>query len=377
MIKAGFYEADITPVIGMERPATYHKIYLEKFHDRLKVRACVFDDGHERVALVGLDTCVVERATVLAARAKIFARCGIKPANILIAASHTHYGGPLWGAHAGDLENAPELIRKLSLEESVCIDPLYEQWVIGQIMTAVTLADDAKQEVTLSFGRGFDDKAGVNRRLRLKSGKCVTHPGKGNPEILEPGGPIDPEVGVIGVWDANERLLGCIANYACHATTYGNGVTADWIYYLEKTIQGFWGDARVVFFNGASGDITQVDNQSLREFENGERWARYVGVRVGAEMLKVLVTAEKGADFSIHAITETLLIPKRRPSSESLEKCRMIVENGLKTGVKNTEYHFAKERLILAYQIEQNPLKEVEVQAIQIGPAVILANPAE
>ena len=378
MIKAGFYETDITPVIGMERPATYHKIYLEKFHDRLKVRACVLDDGGERVALVGVDTGVIGRNTVVAARNKIHEKCGIKPENILIAASHTHYGGPLFGDRAEDLQNAPAVIKKLSLEESICINPLYEQWTIGQIMTAVSLADAGKKEATLSIGRGFEDKAGVNRRLRLKSGRCVTHPGKGNPDIVEPGGPIDPEVGVIAAWDENDQLLGCIVNYACHATTYDKGVTADWIYYLEKTIKGLLGEsAHVVFLNGAAGDITQVDNRSLREFEVGERWARYVGARVGAEAVKVLVSEEKGSDFPLHAATETLAIAKRKPSAESLKKCRMVVAEGLKTGKKNTEYHFAKERLILDYRIKENPLAEVEIQAIQIGPAVILASPAE
>ena len=53
-------------------------------------------------------------------------------------------------------------------------------------------------------------------------------------------------------------------------------------------------DATVVFLNGACGDITQVDNLSLQEFEFGEKWARRIGHKVGAEVLKVLADAEPG-----------------------------------------------------------------------------------
>ena len=82
--------------------------------------------------------------------------------------------------------------------------------------------------------------------------------------MLEPAGPTDPEVGVIGAWDARDgKLLGCVVNFACHATTSPGGISANYIYYLEKVIQGYYGkDAVVVFLNGASGDVTQVDNRS-------------------------------------------------------------------------------------------------------------------
>ena len=41
------------------------------------------------------------------------------------------------------------------------------------------------------------------------------------------------------------------------------------------------------------------------------------------------------------------------------------------------EFHFAKERLILDYLYSLSPEKKIEIQALQIGPAVVLANPSE
>ena len=57
------------------------------------------------------------------------------------------------------------------------------------------------------------------------------------------------------------KLLGCVVNFACHATTSPGGASANYIYYLEKAVRGFFGPETVVVFTaGCCGDITQVDN---------------------------------------------------------------------------------------------------------------------
>lgn len=376
-MKAGFYETDITPSIGMERPASYYKIYHKSIHDPLKVRASVLDDGNERIAIIGVDTALIQGEIVRKARIAVKEKCGIAEKNILIAASHTHAGGPLWGFCEDELKDAPELIRQLALKESISLNVDYEKHVVSQIMTAVCMADKHKREAAISIGSGTEGEAVFNRRFKLKNGRCATHPGKGNPEIVEPAGPIDPEVGVIAAWDKNDKLIGCIVNYACHATCYGDGVSADWIYHMEKTIRGVMGKhANVVFLNGPCGDVTQVDNQSLRPL-TGEKYSELVGTRVGAEVLKVLVSSEKGEDFKLAVSSEELSLKIRKPSAESITKCRKICEQMLAEPKKTKEFHFAKERLILDYVLSKSDSKDIEIQAMQIGPAVLLANPAE
>src|SRR5258708_16113109 len=129
----------------------------------------------------------------------------------------------------------------------------------------------------------------------MKSGLTYSHPHQGNPDVLGYAGPIDPQVGVIGAWDGQGRLLGCIVNYACHATTSPGGISANWICYLEKTIRGAMDSgAPVVFLQGACGDVTQVDNLSSYADPSGEQSARLVGGRVGADAVQVLLSAAPG-----------------------------------------------------------------------------------
>jgi len=386
-MRAGFAERDITPEKGMERPGGYGKsFHTGEVHDPCKVRAVVFDDGEHRAALVGVDTLMVPGSLVKAARERLYTECGLDPQAVLVGASHSHSAGPLGMVQPGAFDDAPEWLRDLAYEKSSCADPRYLRIVEDQIVAAVTEADAGRVPVKCGVDSGIEDRAAFNRRFRMKNGLTYTHPGKGNPDILEPAGPVDPEVGVIGVWDHEDRFLGCVVNYACHGTTGPGSTSADWIYYLEQTVRGALGpEAVVVFLNGACGDVTQVDNLSPYSREFGERSARYVGGRVGAEAVKVLVGMEKGDLHPVRFASRVISIPRRRPTAERLEQDLALVQqepagseaSEWTAGVDVTAWTFAKEMVMADYLIAREPVASVELQAVQVGPTVFLANPAE
>ncbi|MBM3892420.1 MAG: hypothetical protein FJ388_25165, partial [Verrucomicrobia bacterium] len=267
-LKAGFAERDITPDIGMEAPGGYGKSYHRVFHDPCKVRAVVFDDGKKRVALVGMDILFVTRDFVKQTRAEIEKKCGIKPECVLIGASHSHSSGPMGMAEPGDFDNASELVKDLVNNKGIVSNPGYTQLLKRQVVEAVAFANDMRTGAKVAVGFGHEDKVAFNRRLRMKNGQSWSHPGAGNPDILGYAGPVDPQVGVIGVWDMKDNLLGVVVNYSCHATTSPGGISANWIWAMEQTLRGAIGNAAlpVVFMAGACGDVTQVDN--LAKFQN-------------------------------------------------------------------------------------------------------------
>jgi neutral ceramidase len=377
LLKAGFAERDVTPEIGMEQPGGYGKSYHRSVHDPCKVRAAVFDDGKMRVALVGIDAIAVHQEMVLAARKAIHQRCAIAPEAILIGASHSHSSGPIFGVRPGQLDGAPPLVQTLGYEKSTCVDGKYYERCLKEIIEAVCQADQNRAEARCGAGSGREDQVAFNRRFRMKNGLTHTHPRQGNPDIIDYAGPIDPEVGVIGAWNQDGKLLGCVVNYACHATTSPGGISANWIYYLEQTIRGSLGaDAVVVFLQGCCGDITQVDNLSPYAFPERERWARLVGGRVGAEAVKVLLSMEPGVLVPLDAKVKTWQSKRRIPRPERVKRCYELVQKDPKE-VGATEWTFAKEIVLLDYDLAQHPLQEVEVQAVQVGPAVFLANQGE
>lgn len=377
VMKAGFAEADITPEIGMEQPGGYGKSYHRKLHDPCKVRAAVFDDGQRRVAVLGVDALGIHRDTVQAVRRQIAAKTGIAAEAILISASHSHSSGPLCGVRPGQYDHASPLVQKLAYEQSTAVNPAYCALVEKQLVAAACQADAARSEVRAGVGKGIEDQVAFNRRFRMKNGLTYTHPGVGNPDIVEPAGPTDPEVGVIGVWGKDGKLLGCVVNFACHATTSPGGISANYIYYLEQAVRGFFGpQVVVVFLPGASGDVTQVNNLAQCANPEPERWARLVGGRVGAEAVKVLLAMHPAVLTPVDARSKVLEIKRRVPGADRVRQALEIVQKE-PPQVGPTEWSFAKETVLLDALLKKSPVAQVEVQAVQIGPVVLLANPAE
>lgn len=377
VFRVGFAEGDITPEIGSEAPGGYGKAYHRSLHDPCKVRAAVFDDGKNRVALVGIDALFIHRQTVEHVRKAIAQKTGLAEGAILLGASHSHSSGAMSGVMPGEYDFAPEAVRKLAYEQSTCADAKYLARVENALVDAVCRAHDTRFPARAGIGKGIEPAVAFNRRFRMRDGRTITHPGQGNPDIVEPAGPADPEVGVIGVWDEQKKLRGCVVNFACHATTSPGGISANYIHYLEKVIQGYYGkDAVVVFLNGASGDVTQVNNQNPFRQPDGERSAQQVGGRVGAEALKVLLAMEAGTLAPVEARTRLLQIPRRPPAPVRVNQCQELVRTDpAKAG--HTEWTFAKEIVLLDAKLQKEPVAEAEVQAVQVGPAVFLTTPAE
>jgi neutral ceramidase len=380
---AGFAEKDITPEIGMEAPGGYGKAYHQTLHDPCKVRAAVFDDGKSMVAIVGIDAIGIRRESVQRVRKRIFDKTGIPEAHQLFNASHSHSSGPLAWIMPGEFDYASPLVQKLAYKESTCVDPKYLEKSETAIVEAVIEAHAKRQVSNAGVGKGTESQVAFNRRFKMRSGYTMTHPGLGNPEIIEPAGPVDPEVGVIGAWDVSkepskkEKLLGCVVNFSCHATTNPGGISANYVYYLEKVIQGYYGkDCVVVFIAGASGDVTQVNNQSETQHPAAERWAEKVGGRIGAEAVKVLISMERGSLAPLGAKTKVWQVPRRLPKPEKVKAALAMVEaNDPK--VPAADKTFAKETVLLDALIQKDKNVEVEVQAVQVGPAVFVTDPAE
>jgi hypothetical protein len=376
-VTAAFTDRDITPDVGMEVPGNYGKVFSKRIHDPCKVRIAVFSDGTQRVALVGLDALMVPRALVLAARAEIHEKCGMAPEAIMIGASHSHSSGPIGMVQPGEFDDASPQVQELAYKLSSCADAGYLAKVRAAIVEGVVSADAQRVPVTLGFGTGWEPTVAFNRRINLKNGRAGSHPGKGNPENLDFAGPTDPQVGVIGAWNVDGELIGCIVNFACHATANGPWITANWPYYTEKVLQGYYGsNAKLVFLQGACGDVTQVNNLDLTANPESDAWSQLVGGRVGAEALKVLLGLSRTrTNEATLAVRQKLLrIPRRPPSPEHLEEARALVE---KDDRKEPNWVWAKETLILQALIKKTPVVEAEVQAIQVGPVVCLSNPAE
>ncbi len=205
LLKVGFAERDITPDIGMEQPGGYGKTFHQTLHDPCKVRAAVFDDGKQRVALVGIDAVGIRQPLVEAVRKTVHEKRHF-PQAILVGASHSHSSGPTCWILPGEYDHGSPLVKSLAYEKSSCADPKYLRASGKTAHRSHLRGRSVSGGGPMRHGKGIEDKVAFNRRFRMKNGLSVTHPGQLNPEIIEPAGPIDPEVGVLGVWNQARKV---------------------------------------------------------------------------------------------------------------------------------------------------------------------------
>ena len=145
----------------------------------------------------------------------------------------------------------------------------------------------------------------------------------------------------------------------------------------SRAIRGFYPDANVVFLQGACGDVTQVNNLDPHENPEGDAWAQFVGGRVGAEAVKVLLgmSQTRVAEVPIDVRTKVWNIARRVPAPERVQAALELVAKDVAS--TDPDWVWAKETVMLDALIAKRPKLEVEVQAIQIGPVLCVSCPAE
>jgi hypothetical protein len=100
-LRVGAAKVDVTPAVG-ELPK-----HILGIHDRLFARAIVLENGTTSAALVTVDAGAVSDETWQAVTRQVDADLGIRPANVLLTATHTHSAPPQTGpAYAGKIVQA-------------------------------------------------------------------------------------------------------------------------------------------------------------------------------------------------------------------------------------------------------------------------------
>ena len=119
-------------------------------------------------------------------------------------------------------------------------------------------------------------------------------------------------------------------------------------------------DMIVVFTAGASGDVTQIDNLDQYQRREAEELARFVGGRIGAEVVKVLFTQAKGTDVKVDNSLKVLKILRRAPRKDRLQAAIKLLKNP-PANANRTQLTFAKETVLLDSRLAKEPIADVEV----------------
>ena len=307
MLQAGFSREIITPGRGVPLCGYFNPRPNTGILDDLFIRAMIFENDGVTAGIVVFDLCFLSVALIKKIKAGLKA-AGVKFGdNLIFSATHTHTG--------------PYIDDFFGVEA----DAAYLKMLKNKAVAAVRQAYANLAPAELLTGSVKDNPLAFNRRFWMKNGKVLTNPGKLNPDIVRPEGPVDDEIGVIAV-KQDGRVSAIIANIVNHTDTVsGDFVSADWPGRMERTIQNLLGyDVPVLTLIGSSGNINHLDVTNNDEFY-GYAEAKRIGDAYAAIVAGLLKTLKKMPVKKLQITSGEIAIPFRVISDAEVKNAKAIL----------------------------------------------------
>ncbi|MBK9170658.1 MAG: neutral/alkaline non-lysosomal ceramidase N-terminal domain-containing protein [Bryobacterales bacterium] len=382
-LRAGAATAEITPAPGyaLDGPIMANGP-AERIHDALFARCLVLESGGTRLVFVVCDVCMIENSVVDRAKREVAAATGIPASQVLISATHTHSAPRVlrverdpvaWPVNATDLH------------------PPYEEALVGRITEAVRRAVGHLAPAEAGWGAGSLPGDVFNRRWFVKpdaippnpfgerTDRVMMGPPRASDALIEPAGPVDPEVSVLAVRSAGGAPIALLANYGLH---YVGGVprtdiSADYFGVfareLGRLLNARGGAAPFVgiLSNGTSGDVNNVDFRRKAEQAPPYKRMEEVAGRLAKEVATVYGRIAFQRNLSLDVRQAPLTLGVRKPDAGRVAWAREAL---LAEGGHPRRNIYAREVL---YMHQRPATFKTTLQAMRVGDLGIVALPCE
>ncbi len=390
--RAGAGRVTITPPLTVPHAgwgAQTH-VFADGIETDLWATVLVLDDGREVAALVDLDLVIVTHAEAEAIRAAVARVVEVEPRAVRVSLTHNH-AGPA----PSDWDWA---------EGGRAAHTAYYALLPDMVAGAARIARANLRPARVGVGTG-ESRVAVNRREVAPDGRPATG--------VNPTGLIDPQVFVLRIDGVDGGPFAAIVGYTMHPTTLGPTnrlLSADWPGHLKRTVEAMTG-AVCLFAQGATGNV----GPGPEGFTGDPRVVRKLGAMVGCEAVRVYMSLhlppvafkheriwESGAPLgkwaavpateprpAVRARTQDLRLPLLpQPSMAEVEAARAeaqrrlhaLIERGAPAAEVEAATWVAKRANMAVRRVQSfggRPESSVELNLLQIGPAVFAAIPCE
>lgn len=319
-IQAGVAELDITPPVGYRMAGYFDERLATGTHDPLKAKAIILQQGPEKFAFAFCDLVGVSLHVTTNARARFSAGTGIPVSHILIAATHSHTG-PLFD----------DVRRDYFREKAIAAtgrDP-HESYDYAEFLTerlVKVLHEAVARLAPANLSAGVTQRPGLafNRRYHMKNGSVTFNPGRLNPNIIAPAGPVDPDVGILWVQRPEAaQPEAALTVFACHLDTVGGTeFSADYAFYLQEALRHEFGAPFLSAFGiGTCGDINHI-NTGIKDDLKGFPMAQWIGTNLADAVLKARRGLSPIAKPAFAMESRTLSLPLQEVTPEQVAAAR-------------------------------------------------------
>jgi neutral ceramidase len=322
-IKVGYAMVDITPPLGVCMAGYFHRREAQGILDPLYASAVAISDDQDNIKwiLISCDLIGIGTEYTDAARKLIGERLGLSKEQVMIHSTHTHTGPHV--RVVKDKEKAKHMGGP---------DEAYMEMLVRKIADVAQLASGNLKASAMDIGYGKEDSISFIRRFRMKDGSITTNPGRGNLDIVEPIGEIDPTVGVVRFkyLDGSGELL--VVNFTLHPDmTSGSYYSADYPGHMRRAVKKQLPNCDVIYINGAAGDINHIDAMHPEnDTTSGYQYSKKVGSILAAEVLKVYNRLRPAKEVDGHyfcSARKDVDIPLRKISDEQVNKAHKDIQS--------------------------------------------------
>ena len=379
VLRAGAATSNITPPIGQDIIGGFAPSPSKHIHDELNARCLVLDDGKTRLAIVVCDLLGLHKIVSDEARRLIQERTGIPRENVLISGTHTHSGSSALGQD--------RLAHEQKLDE-------YQTFVAIRISDGVQRALNLLRPAQIGFGFVDVPEHLNNRRWFMRPGTVPDNPfgtsdlvkmnpPGGSPNLVEPAGPVDPEVAIVSVREPDGQPISVFATYSLH---YVGGVgpahvSADYFGMFCNELTRLLGAEQQdppfvgLLANGTSGDVNNINFRTPRKSKGPYEQMRFVAGDVAAKVHAALAGLKYRDDATLGARYREAKVAFRKLTSDELAWAKKTAaERKPEPGKTDLSLIYANRALKLA---EYPDLAELPLQTFRIGDVCLGTMPCE
>jgi hypothetical protein len=374
-LQAGAAVVDVTPE---QFPVLVNGGMLSRSASKVKTpvnaRAIVLDDGQGRVAIVVVDSCMLNRTLLDDVKALTEKQVGIRRDRILISATHTH--------------SAPAGMGCLGTS----VDELYVPYLRMKLVEAIETAAKNLEPAQVGWG-GVNaaeytaPRRWIRRPDRLAEDpfgnptvRANMHAGRNWDDVTGEAGPEDPDLSLISIRSVEGRPIAVLANFSMHYFS-DEAISADYFGLfcegLKERLAAKSEDGTPPFVgimsHGCSGDIWRRDYTKPPE-EQGQDITidAYAQALVGLAE-SALRDIEYSDGVPLRMQETRLPMNYRVPDKQRLEWAQRVVAEMGDRLPKDTTEVYAREQVLL----DEWQSTEVVVQGIRIGDIGIATTPCE
>ena len=352
-MKAGFYEANITPPLGGYIWGSYAPHFGKDVDDELFAKALVVEDKGEIAAFVCIDSCSIPADMHDIVTKRIFEYTGITADRVCLSSNHTHKGATI--LDAGEL--------------GLYADQTFKDVCYRKTADAVILAYKRLKEVTVTFDTVQIPGIAHNRTSVMPDGTYRTWISNENIEAAKLSG--EDNTYTVMTFKAEGKPIGSLSSFPVHqdTTNHEGFYSGDYSSALSANLKEKYGSDFVsLFLLGTCGDINHINHKFELRPEDFTYYHRIIGKKLAENAIPFIENSKNYVGEGVSVVKELVTFKKRVPDMDTIL-----------SDLSTIDIRCALSRRNYVYYLGTNLTDEVDLylQCITIGDVCIHILPGE